>query len=214
MNLHPLRATPDLAGALQMGLRQRQDDLLDMEARIGTSSETPMNTGALIDRAEDVRRSLRVHTTGQLDEIHTGLWQGRLLLGRLVGPTSDLRRGAEYRTALTIEESTRASVSLNRAGGALRPLAQMVPADFEADRFPEGINTAAGELERARRAIFRLTEELPQLVREVDELAAPAPAPAQRMESRSEAPSLGVTHHRAGVPTGPREGGRSPGPGT
>lgn len=211
MNLHLLRATPDLAEALQMGLRHRQDDLLGLESRLGTPGAPPMSSGALIDSAEDVRRALRIHTTGQLDEIQSGLWQGRLVLGRLIGPASDLRQGAEYRIALTFEESSRASFSLNRAAGALRPLAQTAPADFEADRFREGIDTAAGELEKARRAIFRLTEELPQLVREVDELAAPSPV--RRTEGRSETPSLGLTHHRAGVPAGPREGGHSPDPG-
>lgn len=212
MNLHLLHATPDLAEALQMGLRHRQDDLIDLETRLGASVETPLNTGSLTDSAEEVRRALRIHTTGQLDEIQSGLWEGRLLLSRFTGPPSDLRRGADYRVALTFEEASRASFALHRAAGALRPLTQTAPAYFEADRFREGIDTATGELEKARRAIFRLTEELPQLVREVDELAAPVPA--RRIDGRNEAPSMGLTHHRAGIPTGPREGGHSPDPGT
>lgn len=211
MNLHLLRATPDVADALQMGLRHRQEDLLDLEARVDFLNEAFVDSEALIDCAEDLRRALRTHAAEQLSEIQSGLWQGRLLLRRSAGPITDLRKSGEHRTALSIDEASKTQISLNLAGEALRPLAQALASEVDARRFRDGIDSASGELEKARRAVFRLTEELPRLVSELNEIAEPTPA--RGANSGRSAPPLGLIHDRSGVTPRPSKGRYSPDPG-
>lgn len=197
MDTTRLDLATETAKAMQLGLLHRQRDLLDLEqtnTRLARGTVDPM---LIIDQAEDIRRALRIHAHEQVDEIlvavgsakHTitsAINNGELKESDVPGLARQFNRLARE-MALAEEHTTAAHVALKSTGQAMRSDPNLHDVTYQ------GVNVAADELEKARQAVFQLTEQLPQLRREIaplgeSEVVGPRPehTPEQTLGLRNE----------------------------
>jgi DNA repair exonuclease SbcCD ATPase subunit len=206
--------------SLQRGLRHRQEDLLSLERDVRDLAAGRTTGRAVIDQAEDIRRAVRYHTTDQLEEIHVALTRADMALAEAVsGRTADpaALRSLSHLVNAADEQTRRATIDLEDVDQALKRTSQALPGEPGlADSAQRSIDEAAGRLENARRATFRVVEDLPAITRAIQEV--PAGDPAGNQPDIATEPtitaqrSLGVTAElrRAAPANGQRISGVAP----
>lgn len=170
-----LHLAADQSEALQFGLRHRQDDLLAMEKDIRLIAERRTTGRAVIDQAEDIRRAVEIYTTDHIPEIKVALDRASLTLaivesGGEVSRDVAIRLGKHIRNATG--ESARASDHLEAVVDALRQTSQALPGEPSlAETAQASVDSAAARLDNARRATFRIVEDLPVIERALEEIS-------------------------------------------
>lgn len=168
--LDSLDQVSDLTAQLNLGLRQRQEDLLGLEDRIHDIAGHRHAGLVIVDQAEDVRRSVDSHVELQLLEVRNGL----LRAASAIGSASS---GADQKTVdladRIAKEASHAKEDLDAVREALGTTSQALPTDpglaAEAQR---SVDLAAARLENARRAVFQVAEHLPTIIDGVRDAAA------------------------------------------
>ncbi|MBC7594735.1 MAG: hypothetical protein H7288_12485 [Kineosporiaceae bacterium] len=172
-----LRVAADRSRVVQLALRDRQDDLLQHEVSIGgmLAGRTPERV--VIDQAEDVRRAIRSHRETDLAEIGAALFIVTTSLGADTVRTSD---AAPTRSLIDIAVTQvgRATNNLYVAEQAMSRTSQAIPGEIGlASKACCSVDIAAGRLERARGAVFRLNDHLTATMTAIGE------TPDQRTDS-------------------------------
>lgn len=168
--LDSLDQVSDLTAQLNVGLRQRQADLLGLEDRIHDVAGHRHGGLVIVDQADDVRRSVDSHVELQLLEVRNGL----LRAASVIGSASS---GANQRTVdlsdRIAREASQAKEDLDAVREALGATAQALPTDPGlAAKAQRSVDLAAARLENARRAVFQVAEHLPTIIDRVRDAAA------------------------------------------
>ena len=164
-----LRLANNQAQASQRGLLHRQIDLLALEE--GLREGVPDRV--VIDQAEDIRRAVDIHTTEQIEEVRSALENAASAIGEAAErglSTYHARRFAQL-VHVAADEALGAMKSLQDVGQELSRISQRLPGEPHlAEAAQKSIDQAAGRLENARRAVFRVVEDLPVITRAIEEL--------------------------------------------
>ena len=206
----------DSAERLQIGLRQRQEDLLGLEDRIHDLSGHRHGGLVIVDQAEDIRRAVVSHVESQVLAMRDGLLHACNVLG-------GTEPGVTLRSVAALErvaaEAGRAKTHLDDVGTALGATSQASPTDAGiAVKAQRSVDLAAAQLESARRAVFQVVENLPTIIHGVqDALGTPAPLPAEPVDERpigldrlTTSVIAEMRHRAAQSLTTPEPGGRGP----
>jgi hypothetical protein len=170
-----LRLANDQAQALQRGLLHRQIDLLSLEE----SLRQGLPDRVVIDQAEDIRRAVDIHTTGQVEEVRAALDHAASAIGETAERGLSAYHARRFAQLVNVagEEALGATKSLQDVGQKLSRISQRLPGEPHlAEAAQKSIDQAAGRLENARRAVFRVVEDLPVITRAVEELPESDPA--------------------------------------
>lgn len=164
-----LRLATDQAEVLQRGLLHRQIELLSLEEglRKGASDRV------VIDQAEDIRRAVAIHTTEQVEEVRSALEQAASAVGEAADRGLSAYHARRFSRLVNMagEEALGATKALQDVGQELSRISQRLPGEPHlAEAAQKSIDQAAGRLENARRAAFRVVEDLPVITRAVEEL--------------------------------------------
>jgi len=172
-----LRLASDQSKSMQWGLRHRQDDLLDLEEDVRLVASGRTTGRVVIDEAEDIRRSVAVYTTDHLLEISVAIDRASLTLAVATSDGDvppDLAVRLERLIGNATRETLRAIGHLEGVVNALRRISQAVPGEEDLARTAQvSIDSAAAQLDSARRATFCIGEHLPVVERELKEISVP-----------------------------------------
>ena len=200
-----LRLATDQAEALQQGLRQRQDDLLSLEEGVRHMSTGRSIGHVVTDQAEDIRRAVNIHASEQIEDIRTALARADMAIGDAAFEGTlapDQARVLAHMVTVAGEETRRATMDLHDVAHALTPTAQAVPGEPGlAETAQAGVDQAANRLEHARRAVFRVVEDLPVLTRAVQAIPE---SDQQTLELDVTAQPTIASQHSLGVIAGQR----------
>lgn len=206
MDTTRLELAAETAEALQRSLRRRQDDVLHLEKvieRFGRSSE---DASVVVDQATDLARALRIHVE-DLGEILTAAETTRRMIDLIEGSgPATFNHANELMRQMnrTQREAELAERHLIAARNAVRSTAQSSTFDPELRLVAAtGVTAAASEISNARRAVFRLTVELPDLSRAIDHV--------EERESPLQQPGISASPEQT---LGQRTARRHPGPPT
>ncbi len=171
-----LHLATDQSEAMQYGLRHRQDDLLALEKDVRLVASGRTTGRVVIDEAEDIRRSVAIYITEHLPEIKVALDRASLTFAAAMSDGDVPRNVAaqlERHVGNLTRETERANEHLEDVVNALRRTSQALPGEEGlAVTAQASVDTAAGRLEQARRATFRIVEDLPTIERELKEISA------------------------------------------
>lgn len=174
----------DQAEALQAGLGRRQGELLDLEESVQLMADGRSSGRVVTDQAEDIRRAVGIHTTDQLADVRAALIQADLAIAQAAidgGVRPDAARALSQAVYLADEETRRMGMALHEVGQALAGISGLLPGDPSLAEFAQdGIDQAASRLENARRAVFRVVEDLPAIasgVRDIEQVETEAIEP-------------------------------------
>lgn len=160
-----LRLATDHAAALQAGLSRRQDDLLTLEESVRHMATSGSSGLIVLDRAEDLRRTINTHSVEQVAPIRVALTQAGMTIGHLVtngAMSPDDARALKHIVDIADGETRLAMSELEGVSRALIPTCQCSASDPALDRIAQrSVDEAANRLEHARRSVFRLVEDLP-----------------------------------------------------
>lgn len=165
-----LRLATDQAEALQRGLLHRQVDVLSLEEGLWQG----VSDRVVIDQAEDIRRAVDIHITEQLEEVRSALEHAATAIGEAAAEHGlseyHARRFAKL-VNVAREETLGAAKRLQDVGQELSRISHRLPGEPGlASAAQKSIDQGAGRLESARRAVFRVVEDLPVITRAVEEL--------------------------------------------
>jgi hypothetical protein len=215
-----LHLATDQSEAMQYGLRHRQDDLLALEQDVRLVASGRTTGRVVIDEAEDIRRSVAIYTTDHLPEIKVALDRASLTLAVVTSDGDvppDVAARLEQHIGNATRETMRANDHLEEVVDALRRTSQALPGEEDLARTAQvSVDAAAAQLDSARRATFRIVEDLPIIERELKEISAERDQLAEPPPPRMVTPaprSLGqaAERHRPPDPGGRRAAGAAPG---
>jgi hypothetical protein len=171
-----LQLAMDQSNDLKRGLGQRQGELLELEETAQNAMSGRFNNLVVIDQAEDVRRAIRRHADVQLSDVRDALTCSRAVLIQGLAQRSmpvDFGRLILRVVDRAVRDSQQATAALDSVATALGRTAEATPAQRGfAVTAREGIDSAASQLESARRCIFRVSEDLPTVTHAMTQLAA------------------------------------------
>lgn len=170
-----MRVAAEAAEHVQGGLRRRQDDLYELDAR--SRNMGPLSDPrTIIDQAEEVRRAIQIQREDYVSEIAHGLRsaQDLTMQAGLDGDLSPERARTLARVVETASaETRRLELDLNDAARALEPMSQATVRDRDfATTAATSISEANSLVESAQRATFRVVQDLPDISRELEQTAA------------------------------------------
>jgi hypothetical protein len=215
-----LHLATDQSEAMQYGLRHRQNDLLALERDVRLVASGRTTGRVVIDEAEDIRRSVAAYTTEHLPEIKIALDRASLTLAAEMsagGVPPDVAGRLERHIGNATRETIRVNDHLENVVDALRRTSQALPGEQDLARTAQtSVDSAAAELDSARRATFRIVEDLPIIERELKEIAvvrdqAAATSPPRMVTPAPRTIGQLAERHRPPDPSGRRAAGMSPG---
>jgi len=160
-----LRLATEQAEAVQADLSHRQNDLLQMEDSLRGLATGEASGLVVVDRAEDLRRTLNIDKAEQLTDIHLTLTQAESAIRQRASDdetSPDVEPPQVRLLDVAIEEVRRAMIEIFWIDRALTPTCQCVPSDPDLGSIAQrSIDESANRLEHARRSVFRLVEDLP-----------------------------------------------------
>lgn len=184
-----LHLATDQSESMQYGLRHRQDDLLALEQDVRLVASGRTTGRVVIDEAEDIRRSVAIYTTDHLPEIKVALDRASLTLAVAASDGDvppDVAARLEQHIGNATRETLRANDHLEEVVNALRRTSQALPGEEDLARTAQtSVDYAAAQLDSARRATFRIVEDLPIIERELKEISVAS-------EQAAETPSAGT----------------------
>ena len=208
-----LRLASDQSESMQYGLRHRQDDLLALEEDVRLVASGRTTGRVVIDEAEDIRRSVAVHTTDHLLEIKVAIDRASLTLAVATSDgdvAPDLAVRLERHIGNATRETLRANGHLEGVVNALRRISQAVPGEEDLARTAQiSIDSAAAQLDSARRATFRIVEHFRVIERELKEISVPRDQATANTPPRMVPPAPRSIGQAADRPQPPDPGGRS-----
>lgn len=197
----------ELTASIQQGIRHRQEELLELETVIDRVRRRRQGPRVILDRAEDVRRAVRVQHSDQAVPVMLAV---RAAEEHIASAAADeTLPGAEARTALHAANAMhgrvrRLQMDLDDVARALKPLASAAATDpnllLLAD---EVVDSAISSLSRASGEAWRISQDLLILERAADrairprEATGPEPAPVSVRvppEERAVAPPVPGSH--------------------
>jgi len=215
-----LRLAADQSESMQDGLRHRQDDLLALEQDVRLVASGRTTGRVVIDGAEDIRRSVTVYTTDHLPEIKVAIDRASITLAVATSDgdvSSDVAVRRERHVDNATRETFRANGHLEGVVDALRRTSQALPGEEDLARTAQtSVDSAAAQLDSARRATFRIVENLSFIERELKEISVPRDQATANTSPRMVPPvprSIGkaADRHRPPAPGGRRAAGVAPG---
>jgi len=198
-----LRLASDQSESMQWGLRHRQDDLLDLEEDVRLVASGRTTGRVVIDEAEDIRRSVAVYTTDHLLEIKVAIDRASLTLA-VATSDGDVPPDLAVRLKRLIGNATRETLRANAhlAGvvNALRRISQAVPGEEDLARTAQvSIDSAAAQLDSARRATFRIGAPPRRRARAEGDLRSKGSGDCQHTAQNG--PTRAAKHRTGGRPT-------------
>jgi len=159
-----LRLATDQSESMQYGLRYRQNDLLALEQDVRLVASGRTTGRVVIDGAEDIRRSVAVYTTDTLPEIKVAIDRASITLAAATSDgdvPSDVAVRLERHIGNATRETFRANGHLEGVVDALRRTSQALPGEEDLARTAQtSVDSAAAQLDSARRATFRIVDDL------------------------------------------------------
>lgn len=166
-----LNLARDCAESLQRSLSHRQDDVLALEEAVVHLSAGHATGQLVVDRAEDLRRAVRVHVEDELPIVRNGLRYANSAIGEAVGDGSlvpEVGRAVARMVEVADGEGRRAAEGLDDMFNALSSTALASPNEPRLVSVAQrSVEESASLLERTRRAVFRIVEDLPDITNAV-----------------------------------------------
>ena len=166
-----LQLATENAESLQRTLSHRQDDVLALEEAVHWLSAGRATGQLVVDRAEDLRRAVRVHAEDELPVVRSGL---NYIASAIAETVEDGALAQEVGRALARmidvvdKEASRAVKGLDEIVNALSSTAHASSNDTRLVSLAQrSVEESASLLERTRRAVFRIVEGLPDITNAV-----------------------------------------------
>ena len=166
-----LQLATDNAESLQRSLSHRQDDVLALEEAVRWLAAGHATGQLVVDRAEDLRRAVRVHIEDELPIVRSGLNDANSSTAEAVGDGAlppEAGRALARMVEVTDREARRAVEGLDDIVNSLSSAAHASANDLRlASLAQRSVEESASMLEWTRRAVFRIVEDLPDISRAV-----------------------------------------------
>ena len=166
-----LQLATENAESLQRSLSHRQDDVLALEEAVHWLSAGRATGQLIVDRAEDLRRAVRVHAEDELPVVCSGLNYATSAIAKAVEDGAlapEVGRALARMVDVVDREASRAVEGLDEIVNALSSTAHASSDDPRlASLAQRSVEESASMLERTRRAVFRIVEDLPDITNAV-----------------------------------------------
>ena len=166
-----LHLATENAESLQRSLSRRQNDVLALEEAVCWLSAGHATGQLVVDRAEDLRRAVRIHAEVELPIVRSGLNYANSAIAEAVGDgalAEEAGRTLARMVDVTDREGRRAADGLDEIVNSLSATAHASSNDPRLVSLAQrSVEEAASLLERARRAVFRIVEDLPGITNAV-----------------------------------------------
>jgi len=174
-----LRLAQDHAESLQRNLSYRQGDVLALEEAVVHLSAGRATGRLVVDRAEDLRRAIRVHAEDELPMVRSGLNYAASAIADVVGYDAlvpEVGRALARMVDVAAGEGRRAADGLDDIVNALSSTAHASPNDPRLVSLAQrSVEESTSLLERTRRAVFRIVEDIPDITNAVRDTSGAAP---------------------------------------
>ena len=166
-----LQLATDNAESLQQSLSHRQNDVLALEEAVHWLSAGYATGQLVVDRAEDLRRAVGMHAEDKLPIVRSGLNYANSAIAEAVEDgalVTEVGRALARMVDVVDREARRAADGLEDIVNSLSSAAHASPNDPRlASLAQRSVEESASMLERTRRAVFRIVEDLPDITNAV-----------------------------------------------
>lgn len=166
-----LHLATEIAESLQRSLSHCQDDVLALEEAVCQLSAGRPTGQLVVDRAEDLRRAVRVHAEVELPIVRRGLNYANSAIAEAVEDgalAQEAGRMLARMVQVTDREGRRAVGGLDDIVNSLSATAHASSNDPRLVSLAQrSVEESASLLERTRRAVFRIVEDLPGITNAV-----------------------------------------------
>ena len=166
-----LQLATENAESLQRSLSHRQNEVLALEEAMRQLSAGRATGQLVVDRAEDLRRAVRVHAEDELPIVRSGLNYANSAIAEAVEDgalAQDDGLALARMVDIVDKEARRAVEGLDDIVNALSSTAHASPNDPRlASLAQRSVEESASILERTRRAVFRIVGDLPDITNAV-----------------------------------------------